>query len=180
MTLTTEAPVRYDECMRTRFRLRGFTLIELLVVVAIIALLIGLLMPAVIASINTAKKNKVRAEVKNLHMAWEKYYHEYSIWPADYAGAEQERTTEGQAVDILSGRDEPNNSRNIAFLDLPQRAITQRRFVDAWQRPFRFVLDTDYNDRVTVHSNTIKRVVAVWSVGRDGIAETKDDLVSWE
>ena len=51
----------------------GFTLIELLVVISIIALLIGLLMPALAAAKNAAKSMLCMSNQKQLMIAWHSY-----------------------------------------------------------------------------------------------------------
>jgi len=48
----------------------GFTLIELLVVMAIIALLLGLLLPALAKARNTARQVKDATQIKQIHTAW--------------------------------------------------------------------------------------------------------------
>jgi prepilin-type N-terminal cleavage/methylation domain-containing protein len=81
--LFSKTPMK--DSMQLRHR-RGFTLIELLVVIAIIAILAGLLIPAVIAAKGKAKITKAKTEMEGLVTAIKAYETEYSRMPADKAG----------------------------------------------------------------------------------------------
>ena len=65
----------------------GFTLIELLVVILIIAVLAGLLLPAVLGGFKRAEVAQAKSEVKLIEMAVMAYLAEYEKFPGQYSSA---------------------------------------------------------------------------------------------
>jgi prepilin-type N-terminal cleavage/methylation domain-containing protein len=111
----------------------GFTLVELLTVIAIIAILMGLLFPAIGIAKEQARKAQARTDVVGICAAVKQYYAEYGKYPLDPAVApttgdalygDSSATSNHLLFDILRnlnstapGQPNPYNPRAINFFD---------------------------------------------------------------
>jgi type II secretory pathway pseudopilin PulG len=220
-------------------------LIELLTVIAIIAILMGLLFPAIGIVKEQARKAEARAAAMQIAAAVKQYNTEYGKYPvADYANAGTTDLrlgdkTKALAIDdnaelfnILRAKISTKNTDNLynprrivffegksisdpanpksGFLDQTGGTGVQGAFYDPWGKQYTVIMDSNYNDVISISSlygdfteasqgtpaDTGARTgVGVISLGKDGDigspkdgvtgryrngSKTSDDIISWQ
>lgn len=179
----------------------GFTLIEMLVVVAVIATLIGILLPVLKTVRDNAKRTRALSDIRSLELALQNYYNEYGKWP-------DTTVTWSIFTGTLNGNRDPYSGVNIAntdnprgtkFMDFDKTSLgTFSRYIDPWGNSYKILLDnglqsldiaawTDavasdgmVRDRQNV---SIMKPIAIYSFGPNGLDDLAlpnyDDVTSW-
>jgi prepilin-type N-terminal cleavage/methylation domain-containing protein len=126
-------------------RNRGFTLIELLVVMAIIALLIGILLPALQKARAQANLLKDGTQIKGIHQSWLVYSREFDgILPLP--GLVHRRTVNGQNIPGRGVEEYRRNTTNNLFsLCIMQNYFTPDIAVGPTEPNSNIIVKDDYN-----------------------------------
>ena len=173
-------------------RNRCFTLIELLIVISIVAVLAGILLPAVGKVRRKADVTQAKSEMKNLETAIKQYEATYGFLPVaqdssnetwadgyDQDSNETELGDEEEYYKLIGnlsntgtiGGNDLENPRMINFLAVDQSAT----YLDPWGYRYRIAWDMDYDGRIPENNiygcdsddDEAYASVVIWSVGPD-------------
>ena len=173
---------------------KRFTLIELLVVIAIIAILAGLVFPALGTVRNNAKKSKASTECQSLKTALIMYESEFSCWPA--TGSKDGLVTNYKEMcNLLTGE----NGKKMVFYEVGVGYDKNKGILDPWGKPYQVILDFDFDGKIDSSVKAVSEVnsvnnrsgqdlrskVAVYSYGDKDemdiskLAKSKKLVISW-
>lgn len=107
-------------------RLCAFTLVELLVVVSIVALLIGILLPAMGRSIGAAKATVCMANLKDLHRSLDMYRTDNRGWLPTVSGADALRSASAWSSALF--KDNPGGRNALICPEDPWGEILRNSF----------------------------------------------------
>lgn len=183
--------------MKTSPKLCGFTLVELLTVIAIIAVLMGLLFPAIGSAKDSARRAQAKNDCVQIVTAVKAYYTEYGKYPTDSTSDVRLIGNDNSSIlqPLVSGSG-TLNPRQIVFLEVPDKSeqtapksgMKNNIWYDPWGKAYRIAVDSDYDNKVTNPysgaSTNINTGVIAWSVGKDGAQAStfanSDDVASWQ
>ncbi|OGV55699.1 MAG: hypothetical protein A2017_03195 [Lentisphaerae bacterium GWF2_44_16] len=150
-----------------RFLRAPFTLVEILVVVAIIAILMGILIPVVLKYPTTAKITKTKSQMNSINVAIKQYEAIYGYLPS-FGNMVSNASNYRQFFAYLTCVQGPNttvgdvNGKKNRFLEVPSNygnyttdvsgTMTNAQkgdFQDPWGNLFRIYLDTNYDGAIT-------------------------------
>jgi prepilin-type N-terminal cleavage/methylation domain-containing protein len=173
-------------------RRSGFTLIELLVVISIIAILAGLLFPAVQGALEAAKKTQAKNDATNIANAISAYMSEYGKLPTDQNSDVTGSQDTSDIMDVLSGTDKNDlNPRKITFLEIPNAKSGKNgrvsnggtqtgAYLDPWGQAYWIAMDADYDEQIqTSEFGMLRKNVLVWSKGNPSKTKDSKDPKKW-
>lgn len=156
----------------------NFTLVEILMVIIIIAVLMGMLFPAITGVREQAKKTQAKAEMKSLEIAIKQYESTYGVLPVASAGSDVALSTAEyeKLISFLSqtGTDQDQgNVRKIRMLDVDVPGEYKDPWKEEHNKNYRVALDANYDGEINETviygmADNVPKSVVIWTAGPDG------------
>jgi prepilin-type N-terminal cleavage/methylation domain-containing protein/prepilin-type processing-associated H-X9-DG protein len=167
----------------------AFTLVELLVVIAIIGILVALLLPAIQAARESARRTECRNNLKNIGVAMHNFNDTYKQFPTGgtFPGARIESyVTDGRAngparqgigwmYQILPFLEEGTIKDIATQADLAKNPIPL--YTCASRRPLTITKNTNYGDGIEV--SLVDYAAATAAPSRDELDKRNEDFDDW-
>jgi prepilin-type N-terminal cleavage/methylation domain-containing protein len=187
----------------------AFTLLELLVVIAMIAVLAGLLFPAIQSILERAKKVQAKNDLTQIVTAVNAYYTEYGKYPIATDDNPLNNTADLfytlRAISTGANTGNSANPRQVIFISPPEdtsqanprgKIGSDGQYHDPWGTAYKVAINGTYDTQIDnpYHPDTgagpafIRQGTIGWSVGKDHqIGDNgdqkfagSDDVISWQ
>ena len=169
---------------------KGFTILEMMAVIAIIAVLAGILIPAITTVRKNANKVKAKALISHLVMAIESYKSDAGFYPGDHISV----NLASEALHIyltIRFYDSAANEYYGPYIEPKTNWIGDTdtdgnsEFVDPWGNPYEYEADTDTDVATRPPFHNVY-TFDIYSHGPDGVTgagfaagNQPDDINNW-
>jgi type II secretory pathway pseudopilin PulG len=142
----------------------------------IIAILMGLLFPAVNSVQESARRVQATTDVVNMSNAIIAYESEYGRLPLPSGSSGDIEASHPELFAILTAKNDDLNPRRLSFLDVPRAKNGKNgtneagEYLDSWGTAYLIKMDGDYDNEISPPSGSgdkdeIRKRVLVWSIG---------------
>ena len=132
----------------------------------------------------TGEREQCKQEVVVVARALHGIHERYGRFPLQSSSGDHAyEADQALLLQILSGSGQPppENPQRIRFIELMKEDQGERGMIDPWGQPVHIVADWSGDGRVGVGKKVLRKPVAAWSDGPNGMDESGsgDDITSW-
>ncbi|MDP8263389.1 MAG: type II secretion system protein GspG [Candidatus Ancaeobacter aquaticus] len=136
----------------------GFTLVEILAVLFIIALIAGITIPVMHSMYSKSKTAKAKSDIARLTAAADLYNAEWGTYPAS------------SNANLVIALESESPFTKKPYLSFKTKDIENNKVVDAWGKPYIYVLIIDPDNET--------ETISIESSGPNATAGDSDDITS--